>query len=141
MYYPKTRIRSFSVPEFSPALISLALAITLVCQPATAQQTESFTPEELIHEILQLNPGLAAQRLEALAREEQIVSAGALEDPRVNYSIAPATIGQNIPSALGDTMGVRQVIQLSQNIPWAGKRQLRTEAAQAQSACSAFHDR
>ncbi len=138
MYYPKTRIRSFSVPEFSPALISLALAITLVCQPATAQQTESFTPEELIHEILQLNPGLAAQRLEALAREEQIVSAGALEDPRVNYSIAPATIGQNIPSALGDTMGVRQVIQLSQNIPWAGKRQLRTEAAQAQSAAAHF---
>ncbi len=138
MYYPKTRIRSFSVPEFSPALISLMLAITLVCQPATAQQTESFTPEELIHEILQLNPGLAVQRLEALAREQQIVSAGALEDPRVNYSIAPATIGQNIPSALGDNLGVRQVIQLSQNIPWAGKRQLRTEIAQAQSAAAHF---
>lgn len=136
MYYLKIRIKSLFVPASMPALLSLALVITLVCSPATAQQAESFSPEELIQDILQLNPGLAARRLEALAREEEIVSAGAFDDPRASYSIAPATIGQSTPSALGDTPGVRQVIQLSQIIPWAGKRQLRTEVAQAQSDAS-----
>lgn len=134
MHCPNTRIGLFFIPGSISAALSLVLLITLVSLPATAQQTEHFTPEELIQEILQLNPGLAAQRLEAFAHDEQILSAGALEDPRVSYSVAPATIGQNIPSALGDTLGVRQVIQLSQSIPWAGKRRLRTEVAQAQSA-------
>tara|TARA_R110002072_G_scaffold142853_1_gene288455 strand:+ start:14022 stop:15347 length:1326 start_codon:yes stop_codon:yes gene_type:complete len=136
MHHTNTQIDSYFVSRLTATLIPLGLAITLVSLPASAQQTEGFTPEGLIREILQLNPGLAAQRLETLAREEQIVSAGALDDPRVNYAIAPASIGDNIPSALGDTLGVRQVIQLSQNFPWAGKRQLRTEVAQAQSTAA-----
>jgi outer membrane protein, heavy metal efflux system len=138
MHYPQTRIRLFFVSGFKSGLLLLALAASLVFLPVAAQETEGLTSEELIQDILQLNPGLAAQRLEALARNEEIVNAGALDDPRVSYSVAPATIGQNIPSALGNALGVRQVIQLSQNIPWAGKRQLRTELAQAQSAAAHF---
>lgn len=133
MHYSITRIRLFFVPGVMSGLLSLALASPLFFFPITAQGAEGLTAEELVQDILQLNPGLAAQRLEALASHEEIESAGALEDPRLSYSMAPATIGQNIPSALGDTIGVRQVIQLSQTFPWAGKRQLRTEVAQAQS--------
>ena len=95
---------------------------------AAAQSTIAPTDiESLIESILINNAGLESQQLRVAAREELIASARALDDPRISYAIAPNSIGDSIPSKFGDALRVRQNIQLSQTIPWPGKRSLRSE--------------
>jgi len=102
--------------------------LVVVSSPTMAQSTTVSTEiESLIDSILISNAGLQAQQFRVAAREELIASSGALDDPRINYAIAPNSIGDNIPSKFGDALRVRQNIQLSQTIPWPGKRFLRSE--------------
>ena len=103
---------------------------------AAEQAVQPRAVDALIGAVLARNPDLASQQFRASSRQELVASAGALDDPRVNYAIAPGSIGDSIPSKFGDALRVRQNIQLSQTIPWPGKLDLRTErmAADAEAA-------
>lgn len=104
--------------------------------PVTAAESTKplTTIESLIDAVLASNTGLISEHLLVSARKELIASAGALDDPRINYAVAPSSIGDRIPSNFGDAVGVRQNIQLSQTLPWPGKRTLRTELMTARAA-------
>ena len=106
-------------------LIGISLATTQLM--AEENPVQSSNLEVIVNRLLARNPNLLSQRMRASASEALIKSAGSLEDPRVTYSIAPSSFGGTIPSSFGNALGVRQNLQLSQSIPWPGKRQLRVE--------------
>jgi len=109
--------------------------ISIWTMPALGQigPDDELRLAELTRVMIQQNAGLTAQELRTRANRELVESAGALDDPRVSYSIAPSSIGSDIPSDFGDALRVRQSFQVSQLFPWPGKRQLRTELAVARA--------
>ncbi len=120
--------------------LSFMFFLTISASPTMAAELFDLPLDidALIEAVLSRNSGLESQRLRVAATEELVSSAGALDDPLVNYMIAPASFGDSIPSNLGNALGVRQNIQLSQSIPWPGKRTLRSEKMEA-SAEAAQH--
>lgn len=92
---------------------------------------------DLTKAVISQNAGLTAQELRIRASRALTESAGALDDPRVSYSLAPSSIGTDIPSDFGNALRVRQTFQISQVFPWPGKRQLRTELAEARAEINA----
>jgi len=106
-------------------LININLAPTQLM--AAENPVQSSNLEKIVTILVARNPSLLSLRLRASASEALVESAGALEDPRVTYSIAPSSFGDTIPSGFGNAVGVRQNFQLSQSMPWPGKRQLRVE--------------
>lgn len=120
------------------AILGAAFSSLSAAQPVS--ETEDI--DDLIAAVISSNASLESRRHLTSAREELVTSEGALEDPRISYSIAPNSIGDSIPSKFGDALRVRQNIQLSQNIPWPGKRALRSErmAASAEVAQQSFEE-
>jgi outer membrane protein TolC len=88
---------------------------------------------DLTQAVIRQNAGLTSRELQIRASRALTESAGALDDPRVSYSVAPSSIGTDIPSDIGNALRVRQTFQVSQLFPWPGKRQLRTELAEARA--------
>lgn len=82
-----------------------------------------LNPEPFVRSVLAQNPDVAAIEAAHDAAKARIVSAGALDDPMIAYESAPESIGAN--------MGYRQNVQVSQNIPWPGTLDLRSNAASA----------
>ena len=127
-----------------PFIVALLASLGTAFSSLSAAQPMS-EPEDidgLIAAVLSSNASLQSRRDLTSAREELVTSEGALEDPRISYAIAPNSIGDSIPSKFGDALRVRQNIQLSQNIPWPGKRALRSErmAASAEVAQQFFEE-
>ncbi|PCI74763.1 MAG: hypothetical protein COB20_14605 [SAR86 cluster bacterium] len=116
----RTRLKIYSC-------LSFFLVVGILPHAAAQPTIAPADIESLIDSILINNAGLESQQLQVAASEELIASSGALDDPRINYAIAPNSIGDSIPSKFGDALRVRQNIQLSQTIPWPGKRSLRSE--------------
>lgn len=115
---------------------TLSFVITsLWCVLASAQQNlnEGLSLSELVMGVIRQNAGLSAQDFRAQASRALVESAGALNDPNVSYSLAPFSIGTDIPSDFGNALRVRQQFQVSQEFPWPGKRQLRNELAAARA--------
>lgn len=77
----------------------------------------------LVAAVLAQNPDLDAARATWRAALAAYPSVIALDDPMVSYAIAPFSIGSQTPFG--------QQIQLSQALPWPGKRRLRGDAALA----------
>lgn len=78
--------------------------------------------DKLIAEVLRRNPTLVAMHQAwraAIARYPQVTS---FDDPMLAYSIAPRTTGEPM-------MGIGDVFEGSQTIPWPGKLTLRGEIA------------
>lgn len=113
--------------------LSYLLTSLWVAHAAAQQSMEELLLPDLVQGVIQQNAGLSAQELRVLASQALAESAGALNDPRVSYLLAPSSAGADIPSDFGNALRVRQVIQVSQEFPWPGKRQLRTELAQARA--------
>jgi len=113
----------------------LCLILNVWAAPVFGQLTaeDELLLADLTQAVMQQNAGLTAWELRARASRELTASAGALDDPRVSYSVAPSSIGTDIPSDLGNALRIRQSFQVSQVIPWPGKRQLRTELAEARA--------
>ena len=137
---PKSRLRKPCL-SFIVALIAIlgaAFSSLGVAQPVS----EPEDIDGLIAAVLSSNASLQSRRDLTSARVELVTSEGALEDPRISYAIAPNSIGDNIPSKFGDALRMRQNIQLSQNIPWPGKRALRSErmAASAEVAQQSYEE-
>lgn len=105
---------------------------------AQAPVPETLDLSWLEQAVLQQNAGLTAGQLRARAMRELVDGADALDDPRLSYAVAPATAGDPIPSSFGDAVGVRQVIQFSQNFPWPGTRNLRQEEASARAEVAEY---
>jgi cobalt-zinc-cadmium efflux system outer membrane protein len=108
-----------------------AQAEALTRQAPAPSEDESFAlapvleRAELVRQVLARNPSLEAARTawqSALARYPQET---ALEDPMLSYSIAPLSI------AGAERFG--QVVELSQQLPFPGKRGLRGEMALAEA--------
>ena len=75
----------------------------------------------LVAAVLERNPTIEAAHAAWQAAEARPAQAGALDDPMLTYSIAPASVGADVPFG--------QVIDFSQRIPFPGKRSLRAAAA------------
>jgi cobalt-zinc-cadmium efflux system outer membrane protein len=73
--------------------------------------------------VLARNPDLDAARAAWRAAVAGYPSAVALEDPMARYALAPFSIGSDAPFG--------QRIEISQKLPWPGKRGLRGDAALA----------
>lgn len=119
-------------------LVFLSLFLNVNFVFAQSPVNDRLTLNGLVNEVINRNAGLTAQELRIRAKRELVNSADALSDPRVSYSIAPSSFGDEIPSDFGNALGVRQVIQLSQSFPWPGKLSLRTELAETEAALAQY---
>lgn len=115
------------------ARAAAALALAAGCGAAAAANSPEAVPGRTVASLLDLaaarNPDYAAMRAEASAAGERIGPAGALPDPRLKVELQDITMGgeQNptlSPSRVGATR-----YQLMQDLPWAGKRELRRSVA------------
>ena len=91
---------------------------------------EQLALDVLVETVLERNPSIEVARQgwrAAVARYPQAVS---LKDPTVTYTIAPLSI-------LSDDVRFGQSVQLSQPLPWPGKRRLRGEVVLAEAEAMA----
>jgi outer membrane protein TolC len=79
----------------------------------------------LVEGVLARNPDVESARQAWRAALAEYPQAGSLEDPMLSYGIAPLSLS-------GD-MRVGQRVELSQKIPWPGKRRLAGEVALAEA--------
>lgn len=84
----------------------------------------ALQPDALVDAVLEANPSLAAARAAARAARVRIGPAGALDDPMLTTMAAPRSFGA---SATG------YGIELSQRLPWPGKRDLREQIAKLEA--------
>lgn len=112
----------------SSPLARVAIALAALCAlPALAEddpisRAPALEPELLVREVLARNPGAAAAQAAAEAAVAKQGQAGALPDPMLSLEVAPLSIAPSqIP--FGGT------IELSQRLPFPGKRGLEREAA------------
>jgi len=81
----------------------------------------------LIEAVLAANRDVEAMRQGWRAALAEVPAAGALDDPMLSYAVAPFSIGSS-EARFG------QRIELSQKLPWPGKRALASDAAVADAA-------
>ena len=84
---------------------------------------QRLTPRQLVDAVLARNPTLPAMQAAWQAAHSRIEPAAALNDPVLFYAAAPRTAG-------AEDLDFGQKLELSQQLPWPGKRQLRGERAQ-----------
>jgi len=124
-------------------LLVLALAVTLDRPaPAPAQGQGNLPPDlqALISEALQANPEIKQMGASYKASKETIKYAGALDDPEIGFQI------KDLPTdtwAFNTDPMTQKMLELSQKIPFPGKRRLRSEVAaeQAHSDEYSFQDK
>jgi len=102
----------------SPSAVSVAPADLAGELPAPPM-------EDLVQGALEHSPSLAAQRAKLAAAREQVSPAGAFTDPMLELS------GQEDFSKLAAPQFYSATLQLSQELPFPGKRGLRRDAASA----------
>ena len=90
-----------------------------------------LTPDAVVKVALERNPSLAEMAAAAEAAAARYPQAISFDDPILTAWMAPATIDAKPPAFL-----YSQRVELSQKVPWPGKRQLRGEQALAQSAAA-----
>ena len=121
------------------------VALVLTLAAAASAQTPEPLPGASVESLLQLarqrNPELAAMRHEASAATERVLPAGALMDPRLKVELQDLTkAGEQgvtlLPSNVGGT-----VYTLTQELPWAGKRELRRDIAKLDADAAQARER
>lgn len=112
-----------------PLLLATVLAATILPFPRAYSEpavlSSPLTASVLVEAVLAANPGLKAHEAAAAAAAFRIAPAGALEDPTLSYGAAPET--------LDGRRGLQQRLELSQALPWPGKRSLRETRASAEA--------
>jgi len=81
---------------------------------------------EFIDAVLERNPSLPAMEAAWEAARARIKQATSLDDPMLSYAYAPDT--RDVPG-----LAFGQRYQISQSLPWPGKRRLRGEVAKEQA--------
>ncbi|WP_228531202.1 MULTISPECIES: TolC family protein [Myxococcaceae] len=83
----------------------------------------------LVQAVLAHNPSLAQARAGWQAAAARGAQASALEDPMLSYSVAPLSL-------FSDSVRFGQVVELSQSLPFPGKRRLAGEVAGAEASAA-----
>lgn len=98
---------------------ALAAAVALHAAIGATATASTLPADDFVDVVLTANPGLAAMAEAVNAAQHRIAVAGALDDPRAGFAVAPGTLGD------------RPLTQwtVSQSLPWPGKRELRREVA------------
>ncbi len=82
------------------------------------------------------NPELATMRADADAATQRVVPAGALPDPKLRTEWRDLTrMGEQRPTLAPSRVGSTRYL-LMQELPWAGKRDLKREVAESQAAAA-----
>jgi len=122
----------------------LIFVLTVTARPVTASEqadpvaaTKILNVDQLITWVRERNPGLEQLRAAVEEAAARVVPAGSLDDPRLSYSLAPATI-DGFRRANGTSGGFNQRIELSQAIPWPGTLNLREEEARSRSRAAEY---
>src|SRR5581483_8766532 len=115
----------------APASIpSAEIVPTSFFQPVSASsialEQNVLELESLIQEVLHRNPSLAQMEAAWQAASTRFPQVTALEDPMIAGWMAPGSIGSNMVDFAGR-------LEVSQKIPYPGKRNLRGEAALAEA--------
>lgn len=125
-----------AVPELAHPpqsdIVLTAAAVPSLPEPASLPDMTELSESALIEQVLARNPSLAqmiAVWRAAAARYPQVVS---FDDPMFGFVAAPGSIGSNAVD-----FGYR--LELSQKLPYFGKRSLRGDNARAE-ANAACHD-
>lgn len=122
------------------AVCGISIAVLPLCVDAQSDREPSAAVSALaagsvlardayVRAVLAINPNIESARQgwrAALARERQ---AGAFDDPMIDVSVAPLSIGSN--ARFGYEVGIRQAL------PWFGKRALERDVMTAEAAASA----
>ncbi len=107
--------------DFAYFILSLDQASLLIASESATHHKLPLSPQKLVTQVLSANPQLEIAQATWLASTARIDQAASLEDPQLNYTMAPMTIGGQ--SNYG------QRIELSQKLPWLGKLDLRNATA------------
>ncbi len=85
-----------------------------------------LSSDDLIEIVLSENPGLMGIEERANAAMARVEIAGVLDDPTLSYSLAPGTVSNSeVPTG--------HKVDLSQSLPWPGKRAAQKDAARARA--------
>jgi cobalt-zinc-cadmium efflux system outer membrane protein len=114
-------------------LQATAAAVLLVLSTPAAVLADSTLHGASVESLLALakerNPDYAAMRHEVNAATERVMPAGALMSPRFKMELDDITkAGEQNPTLFPSDVGSTRYT-LSQDLPWAGKRELRREIA------------
>ncbi|HYX92337.1 MAG TPA: TolC family protein, partial [Myxococcaceae bacterium] len=122
-------------PSISSAPAALAAAALLLApqsvrgqhpEPDPFRGASELTVEALVAAVLERNPDVRAMRAAAEAAAARPTQAGALDDPMLEWEIAPV-------SAVDPSSPLGTQVRLSQRFPFPGKRGLRSSEAQAEA--------
>jgi len=95
--------------------------LLIAAESSTHQANLSLNSQTLVTKVLSANPQLEIAQATWQASIARIDQASALDDPQLNYTMAPMTIGGQ--SNYG------QKVEISQKLPWLGKLDLRNATA------------
>ena len=119
-------------------LLVLCLAVTLLLySPLPAQDRANLPPDlqALINESLRANSEVKQMRSLHTASKETIKPAGALEDPEIGFTM------KDIPTDTWRTNVepmTQKMLEVSQKLPFPGKRRLRSEVAEEQARSDGY---
>ncbi len=113
-----------------PSRIFIAPLLMAFVAAANAQELGSSL-NELLGVARQQNPALVSMQLESAAATERVEPAGALPDPKLRAELRDITrMGEQNPTLSPSGVGSTRYL-LMQDLPWAGKRDLKRQAAQS----------
>jgi len=119
--------------RFFQLLLLMILCLTVSLATPAPTQGNGNLPSDLqalIDEALKANPEVKQMRANYKASKETIKSSGALDDPEVAFAM------KDIPTDTWNTYSDPQsqkMLELSQKLPFPGKRRLRSEVAAEQT--------
>lgn len=116
--------------------LAVLLALGAPAHAQTAEPPPGAQVESLLRLAKERNLDVAAMRHEVTAATERVLPAGALMNPRFKMELQDVTqAGSRAPALLPSDAG-STLYTLTQDLPWAGKRELRRDLAtqEAQAA-------
>lgn len=118
-------------------LLILCLAFTLFWSTELLAQNANLPPDlqALIHEALKANSEVKQMHSLHTASKETVRPAGALEDPEIGFTL------KDIPTdnwAQNQEPMTQKMLELSQKLPFPGKRRLRSEVAEEQARSDGY---
>ncbi len=113
-----------AVSAQAPAAAPPTDAPTVAARPVTAAPELQRTA--LLQAVMEQNPSLGQARASVSAASARVTRAKALADPTLSYSIAPLSL-------FSDSVRFGQEVELSQALPFPGKRRLAGEVARAEA--------
>lgn len=96
--------------------LSLCAGLAQAADQSLFPENQPLTAERLERAVLERNPGLASLRAAVEAAGERVPQAAALDDPMLMTKLAPSTLGDSSSAYM---------LELSQRLPWPGKREAR----------------